>query len=227
MSGVITTITTRHLMPVNCYLLKVEGGFLLIDTGFATRRRGLERALSAAGCTRGGLRAILLTHGDLDHAGNAAYLRRAYDVPVLMHAADVGMVEKGDMFWNRRPVSRLRRTFIALMKMMVLLSRFEKFAPDTLVDESDSLAGYGCAGKIVHLPGHSAGSIGLLLPDGALIGGDLFNNWGGHAKLHIIDDEAAAATSLAKLQALPVKRVYPGHGAPFEWSAFHPPSVSP
>jgi hypothetical protein len=40
-------------------------------------------------------------NGDLDYAGNAAYLREEFGARIAMHHADSGMVERGDMFWNR------------------------------------------------------------------------------------------------------------------------------
>jgi hydroxyacylglutathione hydrolase len=50
---------------------------------------------------------IVITHGDFDHIGNAAYLRQKFGAKIAMHADDVGMAERGDMFWNRKKGNRL------------------------------------------------------------------------------------------------------------------------
>ena len=86
---------------VNCYLISTEGGYILIDAGASSGRSALEKALVHAGCKPGNLDLIVLTHGDFDHTGNAAYLRGRYGTEVAMHADDAGMAERGDMFWNR------------------------------------------------------------------------------------------------------------------------------
>lgn len=88
-------------VSVNCYLVRLDDGFVLIDTGRAVQRAVISERLAAEGCTPGTLKLILLTHGDFDHCGNAAYLRRSYGAPIALHADDVGMVERGDMTWNR------------------------------------------------------------------------------------------------------------------------------
>src|SRR5271157_845717 len=114
-------IKTINLGGVNCYLASGPRGFLLIDTGFSGKRALLLRKLEEAGCTSGMLRLILITHGDTDHAGNAAFLRARYGAKIAMHAADTGMVEKGDMGWNRKPkadkISLIMEMMAAMMKM--------------------------------------------------------------------------------------------------------------
>ena len=55
---------------VNCYLVKTDTGYILIDTLFPTMRDALEKELENAGCEHGNLQLIVLTHGDIDHDGN-------------------------------------------------------------------------------------------------------------------------------------------------------------
>ena len=119
-----------NLGGVNCYLVDTGNGFVLIDTGGSNARRELEAALEEAGCRPGDLKLIVITHGDFDHTGNAAYLRRKYGGKIAMHPEDAGMAERGDMFWNRKKGSRLFRLFAAL------LFRFgpeNRFTADVLV----------------------------------------------------------------------------------------------
>ena len=64
-AGEIRAISLHGRMyQVSCYLVRAGTGFVLIDTGLATRRAELRRALEAAGCRPGDLRLIVLTHGD-------------------------------------------------------------------------------------------------------------------------------------------------------------------
>ncbi len=64
------------LGSVNCYLVNAGLNYVLIDTGSSNQRAYLERELRSAGCKPGNLKLIVITHGDFDHTGNAAHLRR-------------------------------------------------------------------------------------------------------------------------------------------------------
>ncbi len=177
MAGEISTI---NLSGVNAYLLAAEDGVVLFDTGTASKRASLQQALASAGCRPGNLKLAILSHGDVDHAGNAAWLRAEYATRIAMGCDDAGMVERGDMNWNRkaRPdrTSLLGRLIMPLSKVMTLFSgpeRFETFAPDLCLEDGQDLGAYGLEARVLHLPGHSRGSIGILTADGALLCGDL------------------------------------------------------
>ena len=210
------SIIPIDLGGVNCYLLPAGEGFILVDTGIAAERADLEKVLEKAGCRPGNLRLILITHGDIDHVDNGAYLQAKYGAPVAMHALDAGMVEHGDMGWNRKPKPDQIKPLFGLMMLLMRWfgprpSQFQTFKPDRLVEDGQDLAEYGCAAKVLHLPGHSQGSIGVLTDDGGLICGDLFYNMPGFG---FVDDLAQHHASLDRLKSLPVRRVYPGHGRP-------------
>lgn len=193
----------------NCYLLKTDSGFILIDTGRASKRARLERELASAGCNPGDLKLIILTHGDFDHTGNCVYLRNKFGAKIAMHNDDSGMVEHGDMFWNRKTGNFLAK------KIVNVLFRITRFKPDFTVDEGYDLSEYGLDAKVLYLPGHSKGSIGILTASGDLFCGDLLMNKDKPALNSIIDDPAEAQASVGKLRKLSINTVYPGHGKPF------------
>ncbi len=212
----LTTISLPmplKLGQVNCYLVDIPGGgFVLVDTGGSNARRELETALTEAGCQPGDLKLIVITHGDFDHTGNAAYLRGKYGTQIAMHPEDAGMTMQGDMFWNRKMGSRLFRLFAAL------LFRFgaeNRFTADFWLEDGDDLSAYGLPATVLSIPGHSKGSLGLLTASGDLLSGDLFDNTKSPALNAIMDDLDAAQKSVAKLSQLTIHTVYPGHGKPF------------
>jgi len=209
-----------RLGTVNCYLLKNPAGFFLVDTGPRNQRRALEKELASAGCQPGSLRLILLTHGDFDHTGSAAHLRKKFGGKAAMHAGDAGMVERGDMFWNRKKGSFLIRM---IAPILFGFGKSDRFSPDLFLEDGDELSGYGLDARVLSIPGHSRGSIGILMNSGgapagsgrALFCGDLLDNTAAPALNSIMDDPAAANASLEKLGGLEIETVYPGHGEPF------------
>lgn len=206
------------VFSVNCYLVRTDAGFVLVDTGMKRHRSAVEARLRAAGCGRVDLKLVLITHGDMDHIGNAAHLHREWGAPIAMHRGDVGMSADGDMFAGRKKPNLLVRTVLSLASRLPAADRFE---PDLPVDEGADLSPYGLAGaRVLLLGGHSAGSIALLLADGSLFCGDVLENRKGPKIGSIMNDTQAAQASVERLGSLSVETVYPGHGRPFAFADF-------
>ncbi len=206
------------LGTVNCYLIQTDTGYVLIDTGSSNQRTALDTELAGAGCQPGQLKLILLTHGDFDHTGNAAYLREKYGAPIAMHSADSGMIERGDMFWNRKKGNAVLRS---LSPILFGFSRAERCKPDLALEEGYDLSRHGLPAQVLSIPGHSQGSIGILMPGGDLFCGDLFENIKRPVLNSIMDDPVAARASAEKLKRLKIELVYPGHGQPFSMEQVH------
>ena len=199
---------------VNAYLVPVKDGFILIDSGFALNRGKLMKGLQEEGCRPGNLNLIVVTHGDADHSGNAAYLRATYGAPIAMHAAEVEAVRRGNLFLSREPLLRGRRLLKPLMSLFGPRRR-NRFTPDVLLQDGDRLEPYGLAATILHVPGHSAGSIGVLVDDGTFFSGDFLENRKKPSLATLLYDEDALRRSFRRVKALKIDRVYPGHGGPF------------
>jgi len=220
--------TIRLALPfrmgsVNCYLLNTPDGHILIDCGGSSNRKELLRHLESAGCKPGSLKLIILTHGDFDHIGNAAYLRQAYGSKIAMHPGDLGMAEQGDMFYNRKQPNILIRTLVPLLTSF---GKSQRFSPDVLVSDGDDLTGYGLDARVISIPGHSQGSIASLSAGADLFFGDLLENIKEPALGSLTDDMPSAEASLEKLTGLKIGMVYPGHGQPFPMSQFQSKNTS-
>jgi len=206
-----------RLGSVNCYLIKTGTGYILIDTGCRGRRTELEKELESAGCKPGNLQAIVLTHGDFDHSGNAAYLRRRFGARIVMHHDDSGMTERGNMFWNRSKSNVLIKI---IAPILFRFGKSERFEPDYYVEDGEDLSENGLDARVLHIPGHSKGSIGVLTGSADLFCGDLLENIDKPKLNSIMDDVTTANTSVEKLSKLGIRTVYPGHGRPFPMDVF-------
>ncbi len=205
-------IKVISLAGVNCYLVKTGGGCFLIDTGFSFRRRAIEKELKKASCQPGDLKLIIITHGDFDHTGNCAFFRKKYRARIAVHRDESRVVETGDMLAARR---RQRRWRTRLLLGILRLAIFRTFRPDLYVEDGEDLSPFGFDARVIHLPGHSAGSIGVLTGEGDLFAGDLFINNGRPTLNTNMDDFQAGRASFQKLKKLEIRTVYPGHGQPF------------
>ena len=210
----MTDIEVINLGFVNAYLMKAKKGFVLIDSGLPFQWAILKNRLDELGVKKGNLRLVVLTHGDMDHIGNAQRLRQDYRSRIAIHKADSPMVEKGQI------LSRKGRTLGASLMMLLMRLRRNKsmmhtFKPDIYLKEGDSLSKYGIEAKILHLPGHTPGSIGILTKSGELIAGDTFTNQKKPERAVFIENPQQLKSSIRRLKSLKIVKVYPGHGSPF------------
>ena len=199
---------------MNAYVVKTDVGFVLIDSGMAGNRATLEHELRDAGCGPGGLKLIVITHGDPDHSGNASYLRAKYGAKIAIHKAEAAAVERGNMFLSRGRLPPLRMMMKPLMNLFRLRKR-DRFTPDLFLKDGDRLTEYGLDATILHVPGHSAGSIAVLTDEGDFFSGDFLENRTYPSVATLVDDAEALKTGFERVKKLDIRIVYPGHGKAF------------
>lgn len=229
-----TEVIRIDLNGVNAYLLKSENSFVLVDTGgyllrdgeLTNRREILTKSLEDAGCTGQKLKLILLTHGDNDHSGNAAFLKERYQSKIAIHNDDRELVEQPTVeTWMKsfRYGSWVMKLAFQLLKKTITkvtektLAVFESFSPDLLLEDGFDLSAYGVAATVICIPGHTKGSVAVLTPNGDLIAGDTFTNMKKPKIAPNADDFKQLVTSVEKLKKYPIKTVCPGHGEPFPY----------
>jgi glyoxylase-like metal-dependent hydrolase (beta-lactamase superfamily II) len=118
------------------------------------------------------------------------------------------------------PECRQMFRLMSLMSIFFKPGAFKTFIPDLYLDESFSFTPYGFNGKVIHIPGHSKGSIGILTEDGSFICGDFLYNFFGKPSQEFCDNMEDYHSNAEKIKSLPVQIFYPGHGTPFTMQQF-------
>ncbi len=115
---------TADRSAVNCYLLRLDEGYALVDTRARFHAPASRRAPGVRCCRKGDLRLIVLTHADPDHAGNAAYLQRRYGVCVAVHPGEAMPCAAGRMHASRSSMPDYRSPLFGLaLQVMAFLAR--------------------------------------------------------------------------------------------------------
>jgi glyoxylase-like metal-dependent hydrolase (beta-lactamase superfamily II) len=197
---------------VNAYLLSAGDGFILVDTGIAPQWSRLENELLQCGCLPERLKLVILTHGDMDHAGNCKKIQQKYGVNIAMHPGDLEMVKNGRT--NKRHATDLTGKITTWLSSR-MSAKNNCFEPNILLEDGQTLEAYGLSAKVIHTPGHTPGSITLLTSDSALIVGDTFSNRRKPQSASIIENDEELQKSLLRIKDLKAQMVYPGHGNPF------------
>jgi glyoxylase-like metal-dependent hydrolase (beta-lactamase superfamily II) len=205
---------------VNSYLVEEAGQITVVDAGLSGHWAELLHELRAMGRSPADIRALLLTHGDVDHVGFAERLRRDHGVPVYVSEADApearGEVKKPKaqrdpmrirpilgFLWYGLTHGGLRSTPIAEVRTVT---------PGTTLDVPG-------APRVIGMAGHTPGSVAYHFPTvGALCVGDALTTRSvttgrvGPALAPFTVDRRQALAALEALDDLAAVWLLPGHG---------------
>lgn len=190
----------------NAYLLHGDGGSILIDTGAEKYREKVAKA-----CQNAGVRLILLTHGHFDHCQSAAYLTRKLKCSIGIAGEDAALLERnekrkvyGKGIWGRFYADASNRN--------IEQNEIEAVTPDVILEDGMSLGEYGVDAKTVKLPGHTAGSVGVLCDTGELFVGDAMQNILFPSAAWCYEDYEKAKESAAIVRSMNAGKIFFGHG---------------
>ena len=207
-----------HMGLDTVYAVKGDG-VIVIDGGDPHRLKNFKKGIAEASISPEEVRLILLTHGHWDHIGSAQDIKDLTGAKTLIHKSDMHFLE--DNKASQPPgLTSWGKILIGLMKLASPFIKPPTFEVDIVVGDDDiSLAEYGIPGKVIHTPGHSWGSVSVLLEGGEVFVGDLAMNtlpMRLSPGLPIFgDDIQLVKESWRKLLAVGAKTVYPAHGKPF------------
>jgi glyoxylase-like metal-dependent hydrolase (beta-lactamase superfamily II) len=194
------------------FLLVNDGELTLIDTGNKDKIENIRSQFGRTGHSLDQLKRIIVTHCHPDHIGSLARLKQATGAEVLAHEDDAPVITHA----SRLPRPRRMGVGWVLHAVTSPLAQPERCQVDRTLKDGESIEGTGLT--VIHVPGHSPGSICLYDPaTRVLFSGDALVNWLGRMRGPIPAfswDIQRAHRSLAKLLALDVQTIYFAHGEP-------------
>ena len=211
-------INTIPLGLCRCFALRGDG-VVVIDAGQPGKVRQFASGLRKAGISPEEVQLIVLTHGHWDHVGSAKDIRSVTGAPIAIHHRDARWLAEGTHPLPRG-LTAWGRIFIAAHRLFSPLIRVPTVEADLKIgDQGMRLDGYGIPGRVIHTPGHSPGSLSVLLDSGEAFVGDMAMN-GLPLRLSpglsiFAMDEAEMVTSWRLLARCGAQTIYPAHGDPF------------
>ena len=195
----------------NCYIVSDGKNALLFDTSSGAAQDKVLEALRGYD-----LKLVVLSHPHFDHAENAALISERFNVPVAFHQSDDEIFDN----YDAQPLKSYGLVGFVVLKMSLKVLRETKVQrPDNsfYIKDGDTLKDYGFEDiKVVGLPGHTKGSIGLLVGDSAILVGDALDNWIRPGVGHLFYDLDVQKKTADKIRSYGPRRVYYGHGKPTE-----------
>jgi hydroxyacylglutathione hydrolase len=227
-------IINLKLNVTNCFLIKCDTKYILVDTGYEYEWGLLSKRLHEANVKLSDISHLILTHHHDDHCGLLNKITNENnDISVVMSYLSKDLLLKGE---NHRPeesglINKRINLLFSLERLISngdgVVKRTLKFNPykirpnDILINGETQLKdiGINLEGLIIETPGHSIDSISILFDDGDCIVGDAAANFlqfaGTKYCVVYIQDIDEYYNSWRKLISKKAKQIFPSHGKPF------------
>ena len=177
----------------NCYIVSnVNNDVLIIDPGGAEKK-----IINFINYNNLNVVAILNTHAHYDHVGAINKLKDEFSIPLFLHSKDEKLLKTANLY---------AKLFdgIGPIKIPTVDYYFDQ------IDIQDYLANYSI--KVLYTPGHTWGSVCILIENCLFTGDTLLNEKIGRVDLPGGDGETLNK-SLKTISKLPKHiNIYPGHG---------------
>lgn len=170
----------------------------VIDAGCPEDFEHITGLMRREGIDPANVRFLVNTHCHYDHAGGDHAFVRLSGCLVMAHVIDGGVIERGDDIVSCAEMFGSRLTPVRVGRKLA---------------DGDEIGLGRCFLRVIHTPGHTAGSICLLLrEEGILFSGDtVFADGFGRTDLPT-GDQDDLVSSLRRLLHQPFKKLFPGHG---------------
>lgn len=212
----IFEVTLRYS---NAYVIKTSPP-VMVDAGADGDFEALSSALAEQGIDAKKLALVIATHGHFDHAGLGAELQRN-GAKIMIGAPDAALARTGKS-GDVNPSN-----FTADTLKLVLPWDYPKFQPDIVVEGPFDLAPYGIGGQVLPMPGHTRGSLVVVLQNQtAFVGDQMLGGVLGGAgcpdrpgEHYFQADYAQNRRNIRALVRMGIETFYLGHGGPVKRDA--------
>jgi glyoxylase-like metal-dependent hydrolase (beta-lactamase superfamily II) len=205
-------IILLNLGFTNVYLIKGDTGYIQFDTGWKFDVKKYLRLLEKKKIALEEIKLIVVNHAHFDHVGALRSIKEMTQAKVLVHEKDSEFLIKG-ISEEVRPLNLFTKIFLKTLPKSWTL--YDSVEPDIVIQDEYSLADFGVNGKVIHTPGHTHGTLSIIIEEGDAIIGCLAHGFPlrlrpGFPRIAL--DEEAIWSSWQKIVDEGAKRIYISHG---------------
>ncbi len=230
-------------MSTNNFLLETNNGYLLIDAGMGRNYQTFLRKFQRMNVDIKKIEYIFLTHHHSDHTAFLSDFLKDTEAKLIVHKKEVSNLEEGRNIIGQYKKNVLFNVLNKTLKKIInntftLVSRpgcpsnsiLKKIINDTFTpvkvrsediiiegDDTELLKSIGIDGVILHTPGHTDGSLSIVMSDGtAFVGDTVMNFILSSPNPFVFQSMEEVFKSWEKLHQNGAKTLYPAHGKPID-----------
>lgn len=196
----------------NVFLIKNIQTSILVDTSPEFMWGTLQKRLDRFQIKQIDL--LILTHSHFDHAANASRIKEKYKAKVIIHQTETKYLTTGG---NILPTGTNIVTKFLVKTFAKQFNSTARYSPcdyDITFDDSFDLTDYGVNGYLIHTPGHTEGSISVIIDNEiALVGDTMFGIFWWTVFPPFASDQDLMVNSWGKLLETKCKIFIPSHGS--------------
>lgn len=204
------------MMSSNAYVVANGRNAILIDAGMNKKGRKILAALKEMPLSLQNIQLIIPTHTHYDHCGGLKVLQEITGAKVLVHQTEASCLEQGycefpkGTMWFPKITSAIGRS------IGKKFGEYPPVVPDILISKKFDLQPYGIDGYVLPTPGHTAGSLTVVIEDNhAIVGDTIFNIFKHSVYPPYANDQEGLLKSWKQLLEIGCEHFYPAHGKPF------------
>jgi len=206
-------IETIQAGGANVYLITNGSQSILTDAGSKGAAKDILKKLRESGLEPQDVKLIILTHTHYDHCGGLKELQNVTQANVLVHESEAENLTQG--YGGFPKGTNLLGKLVSFIGRNLArgLGRFEAVTPDIIIAERFDLQPYGIDGYVTPTPGHSPGSLCVIVAGkDAIVGDTLFGISRRSVFPPFADDVDELLRSWKRLIDTGCQRFLPGHG---------------
>jgi hydroxyacylglutathione hydrolase len=209
-------IISFNLGVTSCYLI-IGKEIIMVDAGMPNKLQLFKKVLLKHKIDPSKIKLIVLTHSHFDHCGSARDIRNLTGAKIAIHETERECVEHEKVLIPKGVNIKGKITQPLIFSFKI---PFPKFTPDILLtNEPYPLSEFGINGQIIHTPGHTIGSLSVILDSGEAFVGCMAHNgfpfrWKPGLPIYA-QDINAIKEDWKTLIDKGITFVYPGHGKAF------------
>ncbi len=214
----MSDILTVRLGFMKSFLIKAQTGYVLIDAGYPNKEQKLWKFLKQKKINPKEIKLVIVTHGHFDHFGSLAKIVEKTDAKIIVHENDQEMLKtgkSGEIKTHTKWGKFLEKSMGKIMREVSVIP----IKPDITITDNYSLEEHGIKGIILHTPGHTNGSISVVLNSKIAFIGDLTHGFPLRGKTDfpfVAENLEDVYQSWRKLLDEGVELFYQSHGREFK-----------
>jgi len=201
----------------NAYLIASKQGNILVDTGKTNHYTQLIKNINLAIGSSSLISHLILTHTHFDHCQNAKAIQAKYNCLIVVGNPESKYTKVGFTPLPNGTNSVTRHLSKIGNKIGKSKFGYPEFETNLIIDSPTKLTEHKLPLKIIPTPGHSSGSISIVIDDEiAIVGDTLFGVFKNKIFPPYADNKITLKQSMNKLLLFNCKLFLPGHGSPIK-----------